>query len=472
VWQRSQARRLLLTDTCVVLSAIVIGQYVRFGRPSDDQFANRYITLFSLTFAALWLGALSAYSARSARVIGAGADEYRRVVSASFSTFGAIAIITLLLRLDVARGYLAVALPTGTVGLLLGRKLWRDYMARQRANGHLQTVVMAIGAPTELTLLANELTRHPRDGYRIVGVGIPGYGGCRDEFLTVRGQQIPILGDELCALAALGDLGADTLAVTDTEHFGMQGIRRLTWQLEALDIDLVVSPGVMDVTGARLMVRPVAGLPLLHVEKPQYLGAKQFQKRAFDFCFALAALLGTSPLLISAAIAIKLTSRGPTFYSAERIGLDGEPFTMLKFRSMVDDADLQLRQLLEQNEVEGGTLFKMREDPRVTPVGRLLRRFSIDELPQFINVLRGDMSVVGPRPPLRREVATYDGEVRRRLLVKPGITGLWQVSGRSNLSWDESVRLDLSYVENWSMVSDLVIIAKTLKAVMGRDGAY
>jgi len=185
----------------------------------------------------------------------------------------------------------------------------------------------------------------------------------------------------------------------------------------------------------------------------------------------LAALAVTLPILAVTAIAIKISSRGPVFYSSERIGIDGEPFPMLKFRTMVPGADKQLPSLLYANESDG-LLFKIRNDPRITPVGRVLRRFSIDELPQFINVLRCEMSVVGPRPPLRREVEAYDCEVLRRLLVKPGITGLWQVSGRSDLSWNEAVRLDLSYVDNWSMVGDLVIIAKTLRAVLQHNGAY
>jgi exopolysaccharide biosynthesis polyprenyl glycosylphosphotransferase len=227
----------------------------------------------------------------------------------------------------------------------------------------------------------------------------------------------------------------------------------------------------MDVALSRLVMRPNAGLPLLHIEKPQHHSAKRFEKRAFDFCFALAALVGTLPILLTAAIAIKITSRGPIFYSSERIGIDGRPFAMLKFRTMVDGADKQLASLLDANENDG-LLFKIRNDPRITTVGRVLRRFSIDELPQFINVLRHEMSVVGPRPPLRREVEAYDCEVIRRLLVMPGVTGLWQVSGRSDLSWNEAVRLDLSYVDNWSRVGDILIIAKTLRAVFQRKGAY
>jgi lipopolysaccharide/colanic/teichoic acid biosynthesis glycosyltransferase len=182
--------------------------------------------------------------------------------------------------------------------------------------------------------------------------------------------------------------------------------------------------------------------------------------------------LAASPIMIVAAVAVKVTSRGPVFYRAERIGLDGVPFRMIKFRTMVVDADQRLTEMADLNDSIGGVLFKIRSDPRVTRAGRFLRRYSIDELPQFINALRGEMSVVGPRPPLRCEVEAYDHRIRRRLLVRPGITGLWQVSGRSNLAWEDSVRLDLSYVENWSTLSDLVIAAKTVTAICRGSGAY
>ncbi|MCD2119643.1 sugar transferase, partial [Rhodococcus pyridinivorans] len=241
------------------------------------------------------------------------------------------------------------------------------------------------------------------------------------------------------------------VVVTATETLGSDGLHDLVWQLEPLETDLVVATGVVDVAGPRIEMRPVAGLPLIHVEKPSYHGAKRSGKRIFDLAFASAALVVLAPVFAVVALLIKLEDRGPVFYKAERIGLDGEPFGMVKFRSMVTNADKMVDRLLAQNE-GAGPLFKMKDDPRVTRVGRVMRRFSIDELPQFLNVIRGEMSVVGPRPPLRREVEAYDGRVKRRLLVRPGVTGLWQVSGRSDLSWDESVRLDLSYVENWSMV--------------------
>ncbi len=471
-WQRRYAAKLRLTDILAVCVAVALAQYIRFGPIDSTGGYDEYLVPgFSVLFAIVWLSALSTFHTRSPRLIGSGIEEYRRVVAASFWTFGAIAIVALLFQLGVARGYLAVALPAGTLGLVLSRLLWRGQVARKRADGGCQTAVLAIGELDAVQTLANELTENPIDGYRVVGVGIPGYGPPRGEQITVNGRIIPIIGGESQALAAIRTCGADTVAIAGTEHFGVRGIRRLIWDLEPLGVDLVVSTGVMDVALSRLVMRPIAGLPLLHIEKPQYLGAKRFQKRAFDVCFASAALIATLPILIGTAIAVKVSSRGPVFYSAERIGIDGRPFSMLKFRTMVRDADKQLTSLLSANE-GNRLLFKIHDDPRITRVGRLLRRFSVDELPQFLNALRGEMSVVGPRPPLRREVEAYDCDVLRRLLVKPGVTGLWQVSGRSDLSWEKSVRLDLSYVDNWSMIEDVLIIAKTLRAVFRRSGAY
>ncbi len=472
-WQHTYAARLRGTDTLIVCGAVALAQFVRFGdSPNNSGYPGPVMTLFSALFAALWLSSLSVFQTRSTRVIGVGIDEYRRIASASFWTFGIIAMVTLLARIELARGYLAVALPVGFIALLTSRNLARKSVWRKRAQGHWQTTVLAIGDRLGVMQLAGELSRNPNDGYVVVGVCIPGAGPPCGDVLTVQGHDIPILGDETGVVAAIERCGADTVAVARTEHFGVHGIRDLMWELETMDVDLVVAPGVVDVAGARLTLQPLAGLPLLHVDKPQYEGTQRFQKRSFDFCFSLAALIATAPLLIAAAVGIKLTSRGPVFYRAERIGLDGKPFTMLKLRTMVQGADRQIHRLLALNEGAGGMLFKMRLDPRVTPIGRILRRFSIDELPQFLNVLKQDMSVVGPRPPLRREVENYDGEVKRRLLVKPGVTGLWQVSGRSDLSWEDSVRLDLSYVDNWSMAGDLLIIARTLKAVISSSGAY
>jgi len=234
---------------------------------------------------------------------------------------------------------------------------------------------------------------------------------------------------------------------------------------------VLVSSAITDVTGPRIHLRPVAGLPLLHIEEPELTGARRLMKGMLDRSLALTGVLCALPLFVGLALAVRLTSKGPAFFRQTRVGVDGKEFTMFKFRSMVVNAEELKAKLEAQNEGKG-VLFKMEKDPRITRVGAFLRKWSLDELPQLFNVLNGTMSLVGPRPPLPSEVAQYETDVHRRLMVKPGLTGLWQISGRSDLDWDESVRLDLRYVENWSLAMDLIILWRTVFAVLKREGAY
>jgi exopolysaccharide biosynthesis polyprenyl glycosylphosphotransferase len=247
--------------------------------------------------------------------------------------------------------------------------------------------------------------------------------------------------------------------------------RRMAWQLEDLDTQMIVVPAITDTSAQRLEVRPVAGLPLVDVERPRAIASGRWVKRTFDIVGAGLLLLLAAPVMGLVALAIKLEDGGPVLFRQLRVGRKGEVFECLKFRSMVPDAEARLAALADLNE-GAGPLFKMTRDPRITRVGRFIRRFSIDELPQFWNALVGDMSLVGPRPALPSEVARYDSDARRRLDVRPGLTGLWQVSGRSDLAWDDAIRLDLYYVDNWSMVQDLMILGKTANAVVGSAGAY
>jgi exopolysaccharide biosynthesis polyprenyl glycosylphosphotransferase len=474
-WQQRYGNWLAASDVIVVTGVVGAAHILRFGNVRSGSLWAGYAWVaywaVSILIVFAWALVLAIYHTRAQQVIGAGPEEFRRVWTATLGMFGVIAVISTLFKLEIARGYLAIAFPLGLLALSVNRHVARRYVAAQRRRGRFTTAVLAVGEPISATLLAQSLTRCPADGYTVVGVCTPG-APPRESIVVPGLGPVPSFSYEGGICRAIAASQADTVALTSAAELGPEGIRDLSWQLEKLGVDLVVSPGIVDVAGPRLTVRPVADLPLIHVDKPQYEGAKRFQKRAFDVCFSLLALLAASPIMIVAAVAIKATSRGPVFYCAERIGLDGVPFRMIKFRSMVVDADRRLVEVGHLNESVGGVLFKIREDPRVTRVGRLMRRYSIDELPQFINVLRGDMSVVGPRPPLQREVETYDHRIRRRLLVRPGITGLWQVSGRSDLSWEDSARLDLSYVENWSMLSDLVIAAKTVSVVCGASGAY
>ncbi|BBY48976.1 polyprenyl glycosylphosphotransferase [Mycolicibacterium arabiense] len=471
-WQQRYVRALIVTDVIVVALALVCAQTVKLGRPiTAGDPASVYFLMLSCFVGAIWLTLLSAYRTRSPRIVGAGVEEYRRVVSATLATIGFVAVALMIFRPEYARGYLAVAFPLGLAGLVVGRNLCRLYLARQRRRGRCVVNVLAVGDARAVRSLVQSLTRGWGYGYLVVGVCLTGRssGGTID---VPEVGTLPVLGDEGKVHDAILKTNADTVALTTTDHLGPEGVRELSWDLHKLGVDLVVTPGVVDVAGPRLTMRPVAGLPLIHVEKPQYSGTKKIQKLAFDYFVSISVLIGALPVMLASAIAIKLTSRGPVFYRSERIGLDGQPFQMIKFRTMVEGADKQVDSLKDVNDSVGGVLFKVKNDPRVTAVGRLLRKYSIDELPQFFNVLRRDMSVVGPRPPLRREVDTYNDQVRRRLLVLPGITGLWQVSGRSDLSWEDSVRLDLSYVENWSITNDLLIAVKTVRTVATGSGAY
>lgn len=472
VWLRRYVRYLQVTDVLVAAGAVALAQFLRFGGApaAVTGLGSLDYSVVSVLIVVTWVWFLSIYRTRDSRIIGAGSEEYRRVWTATLFVFGAVAIVSMLSCVDVARGYLAIALPVGVIGLSLNRRVARKLVAAMRRRGRLLTTVLAVGDTQSVQALAESLARHPEDGYAVVGACTPDHQG--HGVLHVAGVgALPLYPDDGDFTKAIRDCGADTVAVTSTGHLGPRGIGDLSWRLDKLEVDLVVSPAMVDVAGPRLTVRPLGGVPLIQIAKPSYDGAAGFQKRAFDVAFSLSVLLMLSPIMLVAGAAIKLTSRGPVFYKSARIGLDGRPFQMIKFRSMVVDADRQLTELTHLNESDG-VLFKIRSDPRVTPVGRFLRRYSIDELPQFINVLRREMSVVGPRPPLRTEVEMYDDEVRRRLLVRPGITGLWQVSGRSDLSWGDSVRLDLSYVENWSMMGDLVIAIMTFRAILRGSGAY
>jgi exopolysaccharide biosynthesis polyprenyl glycosylphosphotransferase len=471
-WQRRYVQALVVGDVVVVVVALACAQMVKLGRPIaglDPAWID--FSSLSVVIAGIWLALLSAYRTRSPRIVGAGHEEYRRAVSATMGTIGVVAVTLMIFRPDYARGYLAVAFPLGLAGLVVSRNICRRYLNRQRRRGRCVLKVLAVGDVRAVRSLVQSLTRGWGYGYAVVGVCLTGRtsGGT----IEIPGVgTLPVLGDESAVHDAILKLNAETVALTTTHHLGPEGVRELSWDLHKLGVDLVVTPGVVDVAGPRLTMRPVAGLPLIHVEKPQYSGTKKVQKLAFDYLVSVSVLFGALPVMIGVAIAIKLTSKGPVFYRSERIGREGQPFQMIKFRTMVDGADKQVGTLLNVNDSVGGVLFKIKEDPRVTGIGKLLRKYSIDELPQFFNVLRRDMSVVGPRPPLRREVDTYNDQVRRRLLVLPGITGLWQVSGRSDLSWEDSVRLDLSYVENWSITNDVLIAAKTIRTVTKGAGAY
>lgn len=473
-WVHGYLRAVAWSDTVIVVVTIAVAQIARFGSDDPMEANGKFgipAAVVSVMLAAAWLMTLRAFHTLDRRIIGAGPDEYSRLVTACLSVFGVLAMLDLLFRLNIARGFLLIALPLGTLCLLIERWCWRRRLTRQRERAHHLEKLLIVGSVQASTPLVKRFLGAPSLGYDVMGVCLPPSRRGTPEELRVDDRIVPVFGDFDDVAAAVKHTGATTVAVTSTEALGHQAMQDLSWDLEGMNVEMLVSPGVTDVAGPRMMVRPVAGLPLLHIDKPRYDGANRFRKAALDRAGATVALLMLAPVMVAVAIAIKLDSRGPLFYRAVRIGLNNRPFQMWKFRSMVHGADKLKHQLADVDE-GAGVLFKIRNDPRVTRVGQFIRRYSLDELPQLFNVLGGSMSLVGPRPPLPDEVEKYDGRVSRRMLVKPGITGLWQVSGRSDLSWEESVRLDLSYVENWSIMQDLVILWRTAKAVLAQEGAY
>ncbi|MGR6967525.1 sugar transferase [Geodermatophilus sp. URMC 61] len=420
----------------------------------------------SVGLVVVWPVLLHATGAHAERVFGTGSDEYRAVGRAGFLLLAVAGFASYAAELDLSRALVVGAVPALTLGTLLGRFAARRALRGLRVQGRCTKRVVVVGRGTAALELVDRLRREPFAGLEVVAACVT--PDDRDRVAGAAG--VPVGGlDDVLTLA--GRLGADTIAVTSASETAAQYLRSLSWQLEGTGIELLVAPGLVEVAGPRLHIRPFEGLPLLSVEQPRFQGWQRVVKGGMDKVVAALMVLLIAPVLLGIAAAVKLTSPGPVLYRQERVGVNGRAFTMLKFRSMVVDADRQVGALLAHN-ISDGLLFKMRVDPRVTPVGRVLRRLSLDELPQLFNVLGGSMSLVGPRPPLPGEVARYDTSVSRRLLVKPGLTGLWQISGRSDLSWEESVRLDLRYVENWSLAMDLLILAKTARAVLSKSGAY
>ena len=473
-WRKAYARRLIVTDFLVLAWVIFGVQIAWFGVDSADVAFHDNVGALAVNYTAIsvvlligWMIALSIYGTREPRAIGTGSQEYRLIADGALRLFGLLAIVAFLFQINLARGYVLIAFPLGLIVLLFSRWMWRQWLGVQRARGQYTSRVLLVGSSASVDYFAKELSRQPEAGYVVVGACVPLGAGPHTA------GAVPVFGDLGGVSAAMATSGADTVIITSSDELPPERVRQLSWALEPGRQHLVVAPSLVDIGGPRIHTRPVAGLPLIHVETPRYEGSKRVAKRTFDIVASGLGIIVLSPVLIAIAMAVRLGSAGPVFFRQERVGYKGRHFEMLKFRSMVIDAEQRLIALQDKERAEGNAvLFKMRDDPRVTRVGKFIRRYSLDELPQLINVFNGTMSLIGPRPPLAREVERYEQHVHRRFLVKPGITGLWQVSGRSNLSWDESVRLDLYYVENWSLTGDVVILWRTARAVLAREGAY
>ncbi len=461
-WVRTYALVLVSVEA---FTAAVIGASVVVTRPEGLPPVPSLLWA-SVALVVAWPLLLWACGAYAEPVFGTGSDEYRTVGRAGLVLLAVAGFVSYAADLELSRALVVVGIPALAATTLVWRYAARCRLRRLRARGRCTKRVVVVGRGGAVLELADRLRRENYAGLDVVGFCVTP----ADRTRVAGVADVPVEGlDDVVSMAAR--LGADTIAVTSASETAAQYLRQLSWQLEGSGLELLVAPGLMEVAGPRLHIRPFEGLPLLSVEQPRFEGWQRMVKGAVDRCAAALALVVLSPVLAAIALAVRLTSSGPALYRQERVGINGRSFTMLKFRSMVVDADQRLDAIQADN-MSDGLLFKMREDPRVTPVGRWLRRLSLDELPQLLSVLGGSMALVGPRPPLPGEVARYDSSVSRRLLVKPGLTGLWQISGRSDLPWEEAVRLDLRYVENWSLALDFLILWKTTRAVLDRSGAY
>ncbi|MGA8988770.1 sugar transferase [Aeromicrobium sp.] len=465
-WQRRYGRVLVGSDLVVLLWVFTTSHVVwasNSGLAGDVAYAPAAVGI-SAFMALFWHVVLTVAGTRDSRVFGAGPEEYKRVLSSTLGVFAVIAFCGYVVGFNLPRIYVLVLMPFGLILLTLSRWSWRQWLLVQRQRGRMTQDAIVVGSIESVEHLVAVIGRSAAFGYRLSGACITSASPPSE----VAG--VPVLGDAVDLARTVLTSGTDAVIVTSSDVMHPDTVRRLGWDLEGYDVEIIVAPSLTNIAGPRVHIRPVAGLPLLHVEQPSYRGAQRWAKGLLDRAGGLALILAVSPVLVALAVAIRLTSPGKVFFVQERVGQDGRTFGMIKFRSMVEGADSMLADL--QPDSGNVVMFKMRDDPRVTRVGRFLRRYSFDELPQLFNVIKGDMSLVGPRPPLVSEVSTYAAEARRRLLVRPGMTGPWQISGRSNLDWEETMRLDLYYVENWSMVGDMLILWKTFRAVISSAGAY
>lgn len=466
-WLQTYVVRLRALDLLAVVWGTVGAMLIVTMRGSSVVTGEAFHLLFPLLGGLFWVIVLYVTGSYNSANFGAGVDEYRKVVQAGFAWLGVAALAAVLLNLDVSFLFLLFSFVLVVGFVLGGRWLMRKWLVLRRVNEGLYcSKVLVFGEGANLVEVAQRVSRAKNYGYDLVGVAIPTPQGGHE----FEGIRLLVTSDPIEALRVSG---ADTLVLAGGGSSDPDFVREISWRIDSSREALLLAEALVDVAGPRIQARYVPNLSLVGVSPPTYPAASRVTKRVTDLLLSIFVLVVLSPVFVVLAIAIKLSSPGPVFYHQDRVGYGGKVFKMYKFRSMVANADDIRASLLDDpsrntNEV----LFKMKDDPRVTPVGRFMRRHSLDELPQFANVLGGTMSVVGPRPPLIEEVLNYAESVKRKFLVRPGITGLWQVSGRSDLNWEQSLRFDMYYVENWSFIQDLQILWRTFRVVFTGKGAY
>jgi exopolysaccharide biosynthesis polyprenyl glycosylphosphotransferase len=450
---------LVVADTVVAALCAFLAVILRFSGSPATLNGISYVDLVP-AFLVAWLTIMWLAGTYDRRVLVSGTEEFRRVLNGAVWTVAAVALVGFAAHIEVSRSVIAMALASATL-LSLGARYGARLViqGRLRAHATLHRAVV-VGTKDEAQGLVTHMQRNAHVGFAVTAVHTPPPSG-----RTV-GERIA----EILAIAR--QTGADTVAVAGTSGFDSSQLRRLAWGLEGTGLRFLMVPALTDLAGPRIRVHPVDGLPLLHIEQPEFTGPKLAIKRCMDLVGGTLISIMLLPVLLAVAVAVLIGSGPPIVYTQIRVGRHGELFKMFKFRTMVSEADKRAEAQADGACGTSPVRPKPERDPRVTRVGAFLRRHSLDELPQLLNVLAGSMSLVGPRPHRPFEVAEYADDVRRRLLIKPGLTGLWQVSGRAALPWEENVRLDLRYMENWSIWLDALLILKTLRAVILPRGAY
>lgn len=456
---------IVLADIVAISAAMELAYVLRFIAPSSDPTAASSYLMIAGVSIPVWIGLFFRYRLYRARHVANPLEEVSRIFHASAMTVAFMAAVAFMTRTFLSRSWLLVTFLLVMVFVLAERTIIRYVFGTLRARGRFLWPVVLVGSETELTSLMTMFDNDPQLGYKVVGV-VHEIGLARSLF-----DADPESSDGAeRTIEVVRRMGA-TGVILAASSLDMETANGLVRELANEGIRVELASCLRDIAAHRLSVRTLGRIPVVHVDPGHPRRWATAAKRAFDVVGAAMLLLLFSPLLLVIAVAVKCTSTGPVLFRQERVGRQGEPFPLLKFRSMVVHAEERLAALRDQHEV-AGPLFKLKKDPRVTGVGRVIRRFSLDELPQLWNVIRGDMSLIGPRPALSEEISYWSPQLHRRLRVRPGITGMWQVSGRSDASFEDYSRLDIYYVENWSLITDLTIMARTVPAILRGRGAY
>jgi len=469
-WARTYSLLLLVGDVSIIVFALLGA--LRFSSIDLDSplSGGLHVTSLAVPYWAVclalvvtWSFLLEGSGSRKPDCFAEGTEEFTRVFNSTVVLLIAVAMDSFLARAEPSRLFLGVTLISGLVLLLFFRAAARRIVWMMRSQEKMKTTVFLVGTAQSNAAVVRHASNPLVDAYRVVG----------ELALSKKELQEQSFVEKVVDNLKDDEGESDLVILTAPQLVTPHRRDELSARLELLTKGTALWANPEEVVTTRMRFRLDPSAPIIRLRDVQLSALASSYKRVVDLVLSSLALIALSPAFVVIAVAIKIDSPGTVFFRQIRVGQFGRDFSILKFRTMVQDAE-NIRTPLESLTPDAGNkvLFKMKSDPRVTPVGRILRGLSLDELPQLVNVFLGKMSLVGPRPPLPSEVATYEGGTHRRLAAKPGITGLWQISGRSDLDWDESVKLDLQYVENWSPIVDILILLKTLPAVLDGKGAY